>query len=330
MRELDASGRSPVCDSLTSALRLTTDLAPVLGAGIVVDVDGDALASHTLPAVTGRGRDRLGPCYVESPSGWYPDPASPSSHRWWDGTTWTEHTAPPTTPGPQAEPVFPAQALPYAIGGIALTIIGTRLVTNVIFDRLSAPETLYVASFYLMLFAGLWGTCLWVSRRFGSGKPAADFGLAWRRSDLWRGAVAFVVARIVGGIAAAPWASHAAQLQHIIEGESQTPWPTFIVFAAAGIVAAPILEEIAFRGMLQRTLTSRIGPRLAIVGQAVAFGLYHFAPGMGWANAPNTASLIVFGLVAGWLARRTRRLGAGSTAHCINNTLALIAARAAR
>ena len=26
-------------------------------------------------------------------AGWYPDPASPTSARWWDGTRWTEHTA---------------------------------------------------------------------------------------------------------------------------------------------------------------------------------------------------------------------------------------------
>ncbi|MBF6347357.1 DUF2510 domain-containing protein [Nocardia cyriacigeorgica] len=28
------------------------------------------------------------------PANWYPDPVEPTILRWWDGTTWTEHTTP--------------------------------------------------------------------------------------------------------------------------------------------------------------------------------------------------------------------------------------------
>ena len=31
---------------------------------------------------------------MDVPAGWYPDPASPTSARWWDGTGWTDHTMP--------------------------------------------------------------------------------------------------------------------------------------------------------------------------------------------------------------------------------------------
>ena len=34
--------------------------------------------------------------------GWYPDPTDPSLHRYWDGSTWTAHTA-PRWPAPTAE-----------------------------------------------------------------------------------------------------------------------------------------------------------------------------------------------------------------------------------
>ena len=42
---------------------------------------------------------------MDVPAGWYPDPASPTSARWWDGTGWTEHTRaleplPPAVPPP--------------------------------------------------------------------------------------------------------------------------------------------------------------------------------------------------------------------------------------
>lgn len=47
---------------------------------------------------------------MDVPAGWYPDPASPTSARWWDGTGWTEHTVPldRTPPAPQAAPAFSA------------------------------------------------------------------------------------------------------------------------------------------------------------------------------------------------------------------------------
>lgn len=30
----------------------------------------------------------------QAPAGWYPDPTVPGQQRYWDGTGWTEHTAP--------------------------------------------------------------------------------------------------------------------------------------------------------------------------------------------------------------------------------------------
>jgi len=38
--------------------------------------------------------------------GWYPDPASPGTVRWYDGTVWTEHRTPAVAP---AAPVWSAQ-----------------------------------------------------------------------------------------------------------------------------------------------------------------------------------------------------------------------------
>lgn len=54
------------------------------------------------------------------PAGWYPDPQDASSQRYWDGTTWTEHTAPgaqqtsPTAGGGQ-----PAYAQSAGLGASA-------------------------------------------------------------------------------------------------------------------------------------------------------------------------------------------------------------------
>ena len=78
---------------------------------------------------------------------------------------------------------------------------------------------------------------------------------------------------------------------------------------AAAVVAAPIAEEFFFRRVLQGWL-ERSGPpgdaATAIVGSAAAFALAHTGQGLAW------LPLILFGIVLGWLARRT-----GSILPCI-------------
>lgn len=69
-RDLDASGRPPICphrarQSLDSDLNL-----------------------------------RIGGCVMSAASGWYPDPNVPGQLRYFDGTAWTPHTAPGRTPAP--------------------------------------------------------------------------------------------------------------------------------------------------------------------------------------------------------------------------------------
>jgi membrane protease YdiL (CAAX protease family) len=220
--------------------------------------------------------------------------------------------------------VFDGRALPFAVGGIATAVIAARAVASFLYHHLSVPAAGYFLVFWGLIFGGLWLTCSCVSRRFGSGNPWSDFGFSWKLSDLWRGAVAYVVAGILGGIATAPWVGHTGRLDHLMEGMNHVSWPAFALFACSAVVAAPVIEELAFRGMLQQTLASRVGGGWAIVGQAIVFALYHFVPQLGWDNAPYVVGLTCFGLVMGWLARRLRRLGAGVTAHVIANSFSTL------
>ncbi|MDG4864545.1 DUF2510 domain-containing protein, partial [Streptomyces sp. T-3] len=55
---------------------------------------------------------------MTTPPGWYPDPSVPSLERWWDGTSWTEHSRSPQQAEAQAPQYFtqPAPAGPAGPG----------------------------------------------------------------------------------------------------------------------------------------------------------------------------------------------------------------------
>lgn len=74
------------------------------------------------------------------------------------------------------------------------------------------------------------------------------------------------------------------------------------------VFGAPFAEELFWRGLTYRSIERKWGPVLAIVGSAGAFALLHLQP-------IQFAGLFVFGLVAGWLVRRTDRLGPSIWAH---------------
>jgi membrane protease YdiL (CAAX protease family) len=74
--------------------------------------------------------------------------------------------------------------------------------------------------------------------------------------------------------------------------------------------AAGFAEELAFRGALQQALTRRFGTALAIVGQAVIFGVVHAYQG-----GPALLRIIAYGLLFGAVAHWRRRVAPGMIAH---------------
>ncbi len=88
------------------------------------------------------------------------------------------------------------------------------------------------------------------------------------------------------------------------------------LFVALGL--APLGEELLFRGALFSSLEARRGPRMAIVGSALAFALFHLHP----AQLPLA---LVAGLALGWLRGRYGALLPCIAAHVVHNWLILSA-----
>lgn len=90
-----------------------------------------------------------------------------------------------------------------------------------------------------------------------------------------------------------------------------------LAMALAAIVVAPLVEELLFRGYLQAALAQFAGPRVALVGTALVFGLVH---GLDYA-----VPLACVGLWLGWLRQRYGSLLTPMLGHALHNGLMVTA-----
>ena len=79
-------------------------------------------------------------------------------------------------------------------------------------------------------------------------------------------------------------------------------------------IAAPILEELLFRGIILEGFLRNYSPQKAIIWSAVLFGAFHLNP---W----QAIGAIIFGLFVGWLYWKTNSLIPGIILHFVNNFL---------
>ena len=89
-----------------------------------------------------------------------------------------------------------------------------------------------------------------------------------------------------------------------------------IQLLTAGI-AAPIVEELIFRGLIYKRLTRITNIRVAAIFSAFLFGLYHG----NWVQAPYA---IIFGLVCVYVYEKYKSLAAPCVFHIATNTFATL------
>jgi len=95
-----------------------------------------------------------------------------------------------------------------------------------------------------------------------------------------------------------------------------TGWPAMIPAFFALCLMPAVLEELLFRGVLQ-TLLRPWGAALAVVGQAVLFGVLHSGPAA-------MLYAVLSGLFFGFLAEQSDSLWPGMVLHGLNNTLSFV------
>ena len=149
--------------------------------------------------------------------------------------------------------------------------------------------------------------------------PKLDLGLIAPRTHLRLGFAAGLASLLVASVVAwivtrftGPISSTAGDV-----GVNQSGI-VLILFVLMAMFGAPIVEEIAFRGLLYGALAkAHINERLVVVITALVFALFHF-------ELKRFIILFAIGLILGEVRRRTGSTSAAIVAHIVNNAPAAL------
>ena len=265
-------------------------------------------------------------------AGWYPDPGREFNHRYWDGERWTDGVSrngvlseSPLPPDERATwPVRAAVAGVMAVlASLVLAGIALGLGAAAGFDGEVAELALAELGFY----GGLVFSCRLISGRWGSGRFAADFGLAFRRRDWLRGLGFSLVARLASVVAAlvfVAWSEDFEGSNTEVFEDYRSDVAMMVLLVVSALVVAPLVEELFFRGLLQRALEGVMPLAAAVAVQSLLFGLAHTSVDIGPGNVSVIAGTMAAGAVFGFLAVRYRRLGPGIAAHAWFNVVPVV------
>lgn len=261
---------------------------------------------------------------MERLPGWHPDPWDTSRQRYWDGRTWTSFTAVRSTPPAPPHPTLPLRDAVGAVVVLAASLIASRFVLAAI-APFGWPIAVYVTLLALVGYGPALLYVLVVAGHRGDGSFRAVTGLFARRIDTawslvtWLSCVgAQIAAALVVTATRLPITSNTEGLDEI--GADRAYVLSLLVVA---VVAAPLVEEIVFRGVVLRGLLSRYAPAAAITIQAIVFGIAHVDPMRGAGNIGLVVVLSSVGAVLGIAAYRLRRITPSIGAHAVLNAVAM-------
>ncbi len=250
-----------------------------------------------------------------APAGWYPDPSG-QGLCYFDGTGWTRLGAPPLA---VPHPTLPLPAAVGALVVLAASLLISRLVGASV-DGVDAPEWVFLALSAAVGYGPSLGWFWYVRRRWADDN-ARRTGWQFKPIDLAWGPVTWLTAIVAQAAVAAivlgfdiPLTSN---VEDVAGGEITTTYIVGIVLTA--VVAAPLVEELVFRGIILRGLIGRLGAIATIMLQGILFGVAHVDPARGAGNIGLLMVLSAIGMVLGTTAFLTRRIGAGVIAHAILN-----------
>jgi hypothetical protein len=260
---------------------------------------------------------------LPTPTGWFPDPWNDSAVRYWDGRGWTTHVALPTEQK-QPHPTLPIRAAWGAVITLLVSLIAGRYLLKAI-SSYDWPIAIYVAILAIIGYAPALTWCWYASRRWGSGRFRTDVGLSARWIDAGWGPLTWgaclltqVIVALVVVMLKIPFTGNVRDVSDLHNDRGYV-----VSLLVLAVVAAPICEEIVFRGVMLRGLLSRHRAVVAIGLQGLLFGMAHFDPIRGTGNIGLILVLASVGCTLGGAAFLIRRIAPTMIAHAIMNGIAM-------
>ena len=229
--------------------------------------------------------------------------------------------APPRPPAP----TLPVRAAVGAIAVLTISLIASKFVLEALVD-FDWPLVVYVLILALLGYGPSVMWCRYVSRHWGSDSLRTDIGLAPRWADLGWGPVIWLAALGAQIAIAAVIVGLGVPISNNTDGitDLQTDRTYVVSIVITAVIAAPIVEEMVFRGVVLRGLRSTTPAVLAIVLQGVLFGCAHLDPVRGRGNVGLVLVLSGVGITFGAAAFLLRRIGPTIVAHAIFNGVVLL------
>lgn len=172
---------------------------------------------------------------------------------------------------------------------------------------------------WTVFLGGTW----FASQKLGSGDVRADFALTARPLDLL-GVPIGVATQLL--LVPAVYLPLRAAWPDVFDDDALSETANDLIDRADGglivvlfllvVIGAPVVEEVVYRGLLQRPLLDRLPAVPVVLGVAALFAVIHFRP-------VEYPGLFVAGLVFGVCAWRAGRIGMAVAAHVAFNATGL-------
>ncbi len=229
-----------------------------------------------------------------------------------------------------APPREPHSTLPWQAGVGALAVLTVSLlVSKYSLDWLVEyewPIAVYVAYTVAIGYGPSVAWWVYASRRWGSGRLIDDVGARPRWADVGWAPVIWVAALGAQIVFAAfvigldlPFSNNTEEIDSLAADRSYA-----VAIVIAAVVAAPIVEEIVFRGLVMRSMLDVMPALPAVALQGVLFGVAHVDPVRGAGNIGLAIVLSGVGIAFGGAAYLLRRIGPTVFAHAIFNGAVMV------
>lgn len=139
---------------------------------------------------------------------------------------------------------------------------------------------------------------------------------SWRAPAVLAGFGCYVLGVVVAALSTPLFGAPEGPPAPIRPGDVDATAGFIVAFVLTGVVLAPLLEEIVFRGVLYAVLRRRLDFWPAAAIAATAHALVHFDPG-------GTAPLIAIFIALAWLYERSGSLWAAVIAHGGHNLISM-------